>query len=74
MVDDRVASCGDRAAAIAAVPAGGGENRRRNRIQGILRDDGQVDADAAAARQRDLDVTAFSDLTDKENLNFRYIY
>jgi hypothetical protein len=23
---------------------------------------------------RDLDATAFGDLTDKENLNFRYIY
>lgn len=50
------------------------ENCRRDRIQGILRDDGQVDADVAAARQRDLDATAFNDLTDKENLNFRYIY
>ncbi|OJJ81772.1 uncharacterized protein ASPGLDRAFT_75930 [Aspergillus glaucus CBS 516.65] len=37
------------------------ENRRRDRVQ-------------AEQGRRDLDETAFSDLTDKENLNFRYIY
>ncbi|KAI9926330.1 hypothetical protein AWENTII_007117 [Aspergillus wentii] len=40
------------------------ENRRRDRIQGVADDD----------RQWEIDQTAFSDLTDKENLNFRYIY
>lgn len=50
------------------------ENRRRDRIQGILRDNGQIDEGAAAARQRNLDATAFNDLTDKANLNFRYIF
>lgn len=38
------------------------ENRRRDRVQGI------------EGREWGLDETAFSDLTDKENLNFRYIY
>lgn len=37
------------------------ENQRRDRVQ-------------AEQGRRDLDETAFSDLTDKENLNFRYIY
>ena len=36
------------------------ENARRDRIQGN--------------EERDLDATAFGDLTDRENLNFRYIY
>lgn len=38
------------------------ENQRRDRVQG---DEGEG---------RHVDDTAFSDLTDKENLNFRYIY
>lgn len=38
------------------------ENRRRDRVQG-----GRPDP-------TDLDATAFADLTDRENLNFRYIY
>lgn len=37
------------------------ENRRRDRLQGESRGLG-------------LDETAFSDLTDRENLNFRYVY
>lgn len=37
------------------------ENRRRDRISG-----GQ--------EQPDLDETAFSDLTDRQNPNFRYVY
>ncbi|KAH0848173.1 putative transporter [Fonsecaea pedrosoi] len=36
------------------------ENARRDKIQGH--------------HERDLDATAFGDLTDRENLNFRYIY
>ncbi|KIW23309.1 uncharacterized protein PV07_11518 [Cladophialophora immunda] len=36
------------------------ENARRDKIQGH--------------QERDLDATAFGDLTDRENLNFRYIY
>lgn len=37
------------------------ENRRRDRVQ-------------AEGQELDLNDTAFSDLTDKENLNFRYVY
>ena len=45
------------------------ENRRRDRIQQIV-----PGGDADDLRQLELDRTAFSDLTDKENLNFRFIY
>lgn len=41
------------------------ENKRRDRIQAVQ--DGGLEG-------RDLDSTAFMDLTDRENLNFRYIY
>lgn len=41
------------------------ENRRRDRIQSMQ--EGGLEG-------RDLDSTAFSDLTDRENMNFRYIY
>ncbi|EMC95000.1 hypothetical protein BAUCODRAFT_521364 [Baudoinia panamericana UAMH 10762] len=41
------------------------ENKRRDRIQGQM--EGGLEG-------RDLDATAFSDMTDRENLNFRYIY
>ncbi|CAJ2513865.1 Uu.00g019840.m01.CDS01 [Anthostomella pinea] len=41
------------------------ENRRRDRIQSQM--EGGLEG-------RDLDATAFSDMTDRENLNFRYIY
>ncbi|KAI0198170.1 putative MFS allantoate transporter [Astrocystis sublimbata] len=41
------------------------ENRRRDRIQV---------ATAGGLEGRDLDTTAFADMTDRENLNFRYIY
>ena len=41
------------------------ENKRRDRIQGLT---------AGGLEGRDLDATAFSDMTDRENLNFRYIY
>ncbi|KIM92856.1 hypothetical protein OIDMADRAFT_46519 [Oidiodendron maius Zn] len=47
------------------------ENKRRDLLQGI----GVEDSDEArAARERELDRTAFSDMTDRENMNFRYIY
>jgi len=41
------------------------ENKRRDRVQGLM--EGGLDG-------RDLDATAFGDMTDRENLNFRYIY
>ncbi|KAL4798694.1 putative MFS allantoate transporter [Aspergillus venezuelensis] len=47
------------------------ENRRRDRVQRIV-DGGDGQADEM--RRLELDRTAFSDLTDKENLNFRYLY
>ncbi|KAJ5884382.1 hypothetical protein N7504_011954 [Penicillium tannophilum] len=45
------------------------ENRRRDRAQGVAPGD-----DADYMRQLELDRSAFSDLTDKENINFRYLY
>ncbi|CAK7220011.1 hypothetical protein SBRCBS47491_004045 [Sporothrix bragantina] len=42
------------------------ENKRRDRVQGIDQ--------THQPERRDLDATAFEDMTDKENLNFRYIY
>jgi hypothetical protein len=41
------------------------ENKRRDKLQSAM--EGGLEG-------RDLDATAFGDLTDKENLNFRYIY
>ena len=41
------------------------ENKRRDRVQAAM--DGGLEG-------RDLDATAYGDLTDRENLNFRYIY
>lgn len=41
------------------------ENRRRDKIQ---------EAQEGGLAARDLDATAFGDMTDRENLNFRYIY
>ena len=41
------------------------ENKRRDRIQS--QQEGGLEG-------RDLDSTAFLDLTDRENMNFRYIY
>ena len=43
----------------------GRENKRRDKIQS---------AQEGGLAARDLDATAFSDMTDRENLNFRYIY
>lgn len=45
------------------------ENRRRDRAQGVV-----SGSETDYERQLELDRTAFSDLTDKENLNFRYLY
>ncbi|GAB1194954.1 hypothetical protein APSETT444_004206 [Aspergillus pseudonomiae] len=45
------------------------ENRRRDRLQGV-----GPGGEGEEARQWEMDRTAFSDLTDKENLNFRYVY
>lgn len=41
------------------------ENKRRDRIQSEM---------PGGLEGRDMDATAFSDMTDRENLNFRYIY
>ncbi|KAK0322584.1 hypothetical protein LTR54_001178 [Friedmanniomyces endolithicus] len=41
------------------------ENKRRDRIQSQM---------VGGLEGRDLDATAFSDMTDRENLNFRYLY
>jgi hypothetical protein len=41
------------------------ENRRRDKLQAAM--EGGLEG-------RDLDSTAFADMTDRENLNFRYIY
>lgn len=41
------------------------ENARRDKVQS---------AQEGGLEGRDLDATAFGDLTDRENLNFRYIY
>lgn len=41
------------------------ENKRRDRVQSLQ--EGGLEG-------RNLDATAFGDLTDRENLNFRYIY
>jgi len=45
------------------------ENRRRDHAQNITPGEGDN-----YMRQLELDRTAFSDLTDKENMNFRYVY
>ncbi|KAF8849123.1 putative MFS allantoate transporter [Acephala macrosclerotiorum] len=47
------------------------ENKRRDREQGIGFDEGE---ETRELRERERDRTAFSDMTDRENLNFRYIY
>lgn len=41
------------------------ENKRRDRVQAAME---------GGLGGRDLDATAFSDMTDRENINFRYIY
>lgn len=42
------------------------ENRRKKKIRGVLRENGQL--------LETLNVTAFQDITDKENPNFVYVY
>lgn len=57
------------------------ENRERDVLQGLVgsniregQGDSFVDEDLEERRRRDLDATAFADMTDRENLNFRYIF
>ena len=47
------------------------ENARRDKVQGVGK---WATGEDDSAAERDLNATAFGDLTDKENLNFRYIY
>lgn len=46
------------------------ENKRRDALQGIR--EGETEEEKIE-RERERDATAFSDMTDRENLNFRYI-
>lgn len=48
----------------------GRENKRRDKVQGVI---GESEEDKIR-RGIEADRTAFSDMTDRENLNFRYIY
>ncbi|KAE9371729.1 MFS general substrate transporter [Stipitochalara longipes BDJ] len=48
------------------------DNDKRDVLQGIDRT--QADREILEEHERDLDASAFGDLTDRENLNFRYIY
>jgi hypothetical protein len=41
------------------------DNKERDRLQGV---------ESVEGGQEDVSLTAFMDLTDKENPNFRYIY
>ena len=47
------------------------DNDKRDRAQQLGK---WARGDTADADERDLDATAFGDLTDRENPNFRYIY
>lgn len=47
------------------------ENKRRDMVQGIGREESE---EMKVERKRERDRTAFSDMTDRENPNFRYIY
>jgi len=47
------------------------ENKRRDKLQGIYVGESE---ELRFERERERDRTAFSDMTDRENLNFRYIY
>jgi MFS family permease len=47
------------------------DNKARDRAQGITGLEGEEEK---ARQERERDETAFSDMTDRENLNFRYIY
>jgi hypothetical protein len=48
------------------------DNAKRDVLQGI--DRGRADREILEEYEKDLDASAFGDLTDRENLNFRYIY
>lgn len=48
------------------------DNERRDVLQGI--DGRHADREVWEEHERDLDASAFGDMTDRENLNFRYIY
>lgn len=48
------------------------DNGKRDVMQGI--DRSHADREILEEYERDLDSSAFGDLTDRENLNFRYIY
>lgn len=48
------------------------DNVRRDIFQGI--DRSHVNSGIFEEHERDLDASAFGDMTDRENLNFRYIY
>lgn len=47
------------------------ENKRRDKLQGVGENESE---DTKLERKREKDITAFSDMADRENLNFRYIY
>ncbi len=47
------------------------ENRLRDKAQGISESETEEEKER---RERERDETAFSDMTDRENANFRYIY
>jgi MFS family permease len=47
------------------------ENKRRDKLQGVGESESE---ETRAERERMKGATAFSDLTDRENMNFRYIY
>jgi len=44
------------------------ENKRRDKVQGVSAAETH---EMKAERERERDATAFSDMTDRENLNFR---
>jgi hypothetical protein len=48
------------------------DNGKRDAMQGI--DRSHTDREILEEYERELDSSAFGDLTDRENLNFRYIY
>lgn len=56
------------------------ENGKRDMIRGldirggISEGEAVTDENVEEKRRKELDATAFADLTDRENLNFRYIY
>jgi hypothetical protein len=48
------------------------ENEKRDRLQGLTT--AEADAKILEEHEKDIDATAFGDMTDRENPNFRYIY